>query len=442
MRCRPTDCLFTFLVLAATGCVSVKTDLATEHALLLRSLDEAGAVAKEGRAPAVLAFDQAVSVMLHHNPALRQARLGRVNAERDARRVWERLIPYFSLRAARYSNFNQRELRDFSATQFAGDVAFYLRQYAELPNDLYAVALAKTRADIAWRMAVKFHLLDLYGRCKALAGAQDAAARAHALDELMGRHPGYFRGRDRDDARAGARDAAERVRGAEDALRDLLGVPHETVRVELASLPAWAEAGEELLAAGLPQEGNAAFLTDPDWVALMAVEGAGAIARRRGILRGYWPSLDGYLTLPNANYDSRNGLSRLDLAQTQINVNMYWSPNWILDTQDQSERAKDEEKLMREAFERNIDGRFRLMATQARLLREAAVREADLGARIAAVRKMGGKLAAKDMAQLLERSLRWQVERDEVRHQRSIGLAQLWFLSDNNQEVLSRGMLE
>ncbi len=430
------------MALSALGCATVENDLGLEHELRLRSFDEAVKVAAENRVPAVLAWDKAVAVMLGHNPELRQARLDRVNTARDAKRVWEKLIPYFSLRADRYSHLNQRELRDFSATQFAGDVALYLRQYAELPNDLYAVALARIRADTAWRLAVKLHLLDLYIRCEALAGAQDAAARARALAELMARHPDYFRGRDRDDARTAARESAERVRTAEDALRDLLGVAHETVRVDPASLPAWAKAGEKLLAAGLPQEGNAAFLPDPDWVALMAVEGAGAIARRRGILRGYWPSLSGYLTLPSVYYDLRNGFSNPDFSQTQINVNAYWSPNWILDTQDQLERAKDQEQLMREAFERNTDARLRQMASQARLLREGAVREADLVKRIEAVRTVVPKLEPRDAAQLLERSVRWQAERDELRHERNIGLAQLWFFSDNNQEVLSRGMLE
>lgn len=426
----------------AAGCATVENDLAGENAKRLRSWDEAVDVAAENREPAGLSWATAVDVMLRHNPELQRAKLDRVNARRDAKRVWQQLLPYFTLQANRYSHVNDRELRDFSATQFSADVALYLDRFARLPRDLYGVALTQVRADMAWRMAVKMRLLELYGRCEALAAVRDAAARTRALDELMARHPLYFAGRDRDFQHIASLQFDEKIRSAEDDLRATLGVQHETVRVDAATLPAWAASGERLLAAGLPQEGNAAFIPDPDWVGLMAVEGAGILARRRGILLNNWPNVSVYLSLPGIFYDSRNGFAPVDFAQTTVNASVYWSPNWILDTRDQLERAADEEKLMRVAFESQTDLRLRQMATQARVLRESKRRAGELEKRLAAARQVAPKLPPQVAAELAERALRWEAERDEIGHARRAGLVQLWFLSDNNKEILPHEAFE
>lgn len=425
-----------FTVLLAAGCATVENDLAHEHANRLRSWDEAVAVAREGRAPAILPWDKAVGMMLRHNPELAQARLDRVNIDRDARRVWRDLLPYFTFNGFRSGRLNANDWRGLSTTQFTTYVSLYLERFAELPRNLYGVALTKARSDAVWRQAVKLHMLDLYTRCEALAAAQNAFAQAGALSDLMERHPDYFRGRDRDDQRLLVRGAESRLHAAEDALRDMLAVPHEALRVDMATLPAWADKGAQLLAAGLPQEGNAAFIPDQDWIALMAIESAGAIARRRGVELQAWPSLNAYLSPPNVGYSAKDGFGAMDWSQTSLNVTAYWSPNWLLDARDQAERAKDDRQMMVLAFGRQTDDRLRQLEKQARLLREADRQIGDLDKRIAAVPGVAARLAPRKAAELFERQLRWRAEADEARHLRRAGLAQLWFASDNAEDIL------
>lgn len=417
-------------------------DVVGEETQILRSWDEAVNTAAEKRAPVAVGWDQAVALMMRRNPELARARLDRLNVRRDARRVWERLLPYMTLQVGQSGPLNSKDWRDLSNMQFTGYANLYLDKWVALPRDLYAVALAKARADLAWRAAVKAHLLDLYGRCEQWAAAQEEVARLRELAGLMERNPVYFRARDRDDQRIVLREGETKLRAAEAAVRDLLGVPHESLSFAAASLPPWPDHGQALLAAGLPQEGNGGFIPDPDWVGLMAIEGAGAIALRRGIVLQAWPSLNAYLSPPNASYSQANGYSSPDFSQTSASVYAYWSPNWLLDVRDQSARAQDDFKLMRQAFALRVDGRLRQMEEQARVLRDQARVLSDLARRGAAASKVVGQLPAKDAAELTERMLRWRAQAGALRHQSRVGLAQLWFLSDNNKEVLTDALLE
>lgn len=433
-------------VLLWAGCSAgpsqVPADVAGEEAAVLRSWDEAVKVAAEKRAPMEVSWDQAVALMMRRNPELARARLDRANVRRDARRVWERLLPYMTVQVGQAGPLNSEDWRDLSNMQFTGFINLYLDKWVALPRDLYAVALSKARADAAWRAAVKAHLLDLYGRCEQLAAAQEEVVRLRDLSGLMERHPDYFRGRDRDDQRVVLRAGETKLRVAEAAVRDILGVPYESLALAAPSLPPFADKGAALLAAGLPQEGNAAFAPDPDWVGLMAIEGAGALARQRGIMVDTWPRLSAYLSPPNASYTQADGYLAPDFAETSASVYASWSPNWLLDAKDQMARAADDRKLLRQTFALQVDARLRQLEEQARVLREEGRVLADFTRREAAARQVAGQLPPKEAAELAERMLRWRAEAATLHHKRRMGLAQLWFMSDNNREVLTDALLE
>lgn len=421
---------------AAAGCHDLPRDLDRAMEERQGAFAEAAAVAAERRPAVRVAWPQAVELMARCNPELARARLDCANARRDTRRVYEGLLPYLNLSLGSNGRLGDPDLFSWRRISYDFYLTEYLDRFLDLPRDLYAAGLREARCELAWSLALKQHLLALHLAVLSQARAEAAHAELAGRLDFIRRHPSAFTPRDFREAEDADIEAAAQVRAAGAALRSVLGVSHEDVRVDAAGLPDWAGRGEALRQA-CADPARPAFAPDRTVLALQAVELVGLDARRRDIHLGYWPDLSLYLSPPSLGGrlgDDRPRSFRLE--DTTASATLNWRPLDALRVRDQLERLGPQRSLVLADFARAHDEMLRERGTRAAELADFERLAERLRERLRVAEKLlpvqpfeQAPSAGAEIAQLKTRLA-------ELEHRRRVRLVEFWFLSDNQEELL------
>lgn len=279
----------------------------------------------------VVDWPTAVSILLENNLRLRSARNEVTNAQESVKQVWKDLIPNLNLRAGLTKRLRDLHTTTFDDVTFSADSFFNIPGLVNFSARLYTTQLMLLRSQIAYRLAEREQLIDLF---RLFYGAEEAEfqttrlqtqrATASAMEQVD-----PFTGRMmQTELRTRELNNVRELKTIQDRAAELLGSRDYRWAFSTNNLP-------DLRYHEVPLD-----LTDTNRVAqlqlkLFAVELEAARAQLLGLKLRYWPELSIYISSPPL-YTRQFGRERWwDADELRASADVYWT----IDTRGQLSRV-------------------------------------------------------------------------------------------------------
>lgn len=361
---QPGKVLFFLILLAipflATSCLSPKKRVQRKHDEL--KLQWQTNIQNQARLKErVIDWPSAVSLMLENNLELRTSRNEITNSQAMVKQIWKDLIPNLNLRAGVTKRLTSLHTTTFDDVNFSADSFFNIPGIVNFSARLYTARLMLLRSQIAYRLAERRQMIELY---RLFYGAEEAdfqtgrlqtqRATASAMEQID-----PFTGRMmQTELRTRELANVRELQNVQDRASKLLGSRDHRWVFATNNLP-------DLRYHEIPLE-----LTDTNRVAglqlkLFAVELEAARAQILGMKLRYWPELNIFISSPPL-YSRQFGRERWwDADELRASADIFWT----IDTRGQLTRlirqtSRQIEFQKARYREENIELMNRLLFTQ------------------------------------------------------------------------------
>ncbi|MGV3774480.1 MAG: hypothetical protein ACO1QB_16390 [Verrucomicrobiales bacterium] len=336
---------FVLLALIVSGCLSPRKKVDKKFQAL-RTEWETNVQHQANLPERVLDWQTATAIMLEKSLKLRQARIEVTNAQESVRQIFRDLVPTINLRAGVTKRLESLNTTTFDDVTFSADSFFNLPGLVTFGARLYAARLYQFRTEVAYQLAEREQMIELYrlfigaeetkDQLQRLASQRATAGAMQEIDPFSGRLM-------QTELQTRELGAQRDVKTLQDRASELLGNRDYQWVFTTNGIP------------DLRYHQNPLVLNDTNRIAqlqlkLLAVELEAARAQLTGIKLRYWPDLNIFISGP-------------PLWQRQNGQDIWWHARemrgtadlfWSLDTRGyisrQLRQTKRQQELQKERY--------------------------------------------------------------------------------------------